>query len=534
MTGTIDNVVMRSGPQMLAQRAEQAPDTVWLTEVDGRNHTYAEALGESLAWAEALRRLNIEHGDRVVTMLPNNSDSVFVWMGISIAGGIDTGCNHAYLGAMLEHIVSNSGAKIVVISADFLDRFARIPLHDVEYIVLIGADADQRVDLRGVNVVSWSELRDATTASVPEEWPAYWDIACVTYTSGTTGPSKGVLVPWGQIHTQSTAIFENTGDSDVVLSIFPPFHLSSKFCVYLSLARGARFLSQKAFRGSRFWRDVREHGVTVTALTGTMANYLMAQPPSEDDVKNSVTELLSFPLPDDFDGFSRRFGVRLRTCFTSTEISVPIVTSREGAIVDPASCGRRREDESGTEIRLVDENDIDVPEGAVGELIVRTARPWTMNAGYLNMSEATAKAWRNGWFHTGDCFIRNAEGDFYFVDRAKDALRRRGENISSFEVEALVRQHPAVVDVGVVGVPSELGEDEVFAWVEVTDAESFDPAEFIDFLTPLIPKFMIPRFVQVVDALPRTEATLRVRKFELRQRGVTAATWDRDNVASDK
>lgn len=521
-----------SGPQLLAQRAEQTPDAVWLREVNGRQHTYAEALDESLEWARALSRLNVTEGDRVVTMVPNDSDAVFIWLGIAIAGGVDTGCNHGYLGAMLEHIVSNSGAKVLVIAEEFLERFEQIPLHQVERVVVMGGSTEIQHSLPGVEVVAWADLRGGVDPVPPRSWPNYWDMACVTYTSGTTGPSKGVLVPWGHIHTQSTAIFEDVGSSDAILSVFPPFHLSSKFCVYLSLARGAQFVSQRSFKGSSFWDDVRTHGVTSTALTATMANYLMTMPPSEQDSENSVTELLSFPLPDDFEGFAHRFGVRLRTCFTSTEISVPIVTSRDGLIVDPASCGRVREDESGTEVRLVDENDIDVPDGEVGELIVRTALPWTMNAGYLGMPEATAKAWRNGWFHTGDCFTRNERGDYYFVDRAKDALRRRGENISSFEVEGLVRQHPQVIDVGVVGVPSELGEDEVFAWLEVEDPASFDPAELIEFLTPLMPRFMVPRFVQVVQELPRTEATLRVRKFELRERGVTAAAWDREQASA--
>jgi acyl-CoA synthetase (AMP-forming)/AMP-acid ligase II len=225
--------------------------------------------------------------------------------------------------------------------------------------------------------------------------------------------------------------------------------------------------------------------------------------------------------------FARRFGVRLRTCFTSTEICVPLVTDPSGRIDDPASCGRVRTDWPGIEVRLVDEHDIAVPPGEMGELIVRTAVPWTMNAGYLDRPDATAAAWRNGWFHTGDCLRQAGPGDFYFHDRVKDALRRRGENISSFEVESFIRRHPAVKDVAVIGVPSELGEDEVFAIIETAGGSPVTPAELMEFLRPIMPRFMLPRFVELVAGLPRTEATLRVRKAELRARGRSPATWAR-------
>jgi crotonobetaine/carnitine-CoA ligase len=188
---------------------------------------------------------------------------------------------------------------------------------------------------------------------------------------------------------------------------------------------------------------------------------------------------------------------------------VPIVTDPSGAIDDPAGCGRARGGFPGIEVRLVDEHDLPVAPGELGELIVRTAVPWTMNAGYLDRPEATAAAWRNGWFHTGDCLRQGAGGQFYFVDRAKDALRRRGENISSFEVESFVRRHPAVADVAVIGVPSELGEDEVFAVVETVGGQRLDPAELVGFLEPIMPRFMLPRSLGAHLGRPGPVLTLR-------------------------
>ena len=192
------------------------------------------------------------------------------------------------------------------------------------------------------------------------------------------------------------------------------------------------------------------------------------------------------------------------------------------------NCGRRREDYPWPEVRIVDEHDEPVPTGEVGELVVRSAEPWALNVGYYKMPEQTAAAWRNGWFHTGDAFRCDDDGWYYFVDRLRDTIRRRGENISSFEVENLVAEHPDVSECAAIGVPAALGDDEVMVALIVRDRATFDPDALLAFLAPRMPKFMLPRYVEVVDDLPRTEASMRVRKHELRARGVTADTWDRD------
>jgi len=240
-------------------------------------------------------------------------------------------------------------------------------------------------DLPGVRLLDRAAFLGGTEpGAAPPPAPAAWDLACVTYTSGTTGPSKGVLVPWGQICAQVAGLFDDFGPDDTVYSIFPAFHLSYRFCIYLSLQRRGRFVARDGFSGSRFWDDIRRYRATATGLTGTMANFLAQLPERDDDDRNPVRELLSFPLPAHHARFAERFGVRLRTCFTSTEICVPIVTDPSGRIGDPASCGRVRTGWPGIEVRLVDANDIAVPPGEMGELVVRTAVPWTMNAGYLD------------------------------------------------------------------------------------------------------------------------------------------------------
>jgi crotonobetaine/carnitine-CoA ligase len=227
------------------------------------------------------------------------------------------------------------------------------------------------------------------------------------------------------------------------------------------------------------------------------------------------------PLPDDWRAFADRFDVKVWTLFNMTEINVPIVSDPDPQAI--GTCGRQR---SGNELRIVDANDCEVPVGTIGELMVRSEAPWALNSGYYKDAEATVKAWRNGWFHTGDAFRRDADGNYFFVDRMKDAIRRRGENISSFEVEAEILAHPKVRECAVVAVPNELAEDDVLAVVATVPGEMIEPLELLDFLQPRLAHFMLPRYVRLLADLPRTP-TQKVEKYILRQQGITEDTWDR-------
>jgi crotonobetaine/carnitine-CoA ligase len=228
------------------------------------------------------------------------------------------------------------------------------------------------------------------------------------------------------------------------------------------------------------------------------------------------------PLTDDAPAFKDRFNIDIYTIFNMTEISSPIVS--EPNPTKRGTCGRMR---PGVEVRLVDVHDCEVPTGTVGEMLVRTDRPWGMNSGYNGNTEATAKAWANGWFHTGDAFRRDEDGYFYFVDRMKDAIRRRGENISSFEVETEVCAHPDVREAAAIGVASDLSEDEVMIVVAAVPGRSIDHVDLANFLMKRMPYFMVPRYIRVVEELPKTPSA-KVRKADLRKEGVTGDTWDRE------
>jgi crotonobetaine/carnitine-CoA ligase len=290
------------------------------------------------------------------------------------------------------------------------------------------------------------------------------------------------------------------------------------------LARGGSCVLPERFSTDTFWPLVRETQTTAVFLLGVMATFLLKAPPGPQDRDHKVRKCFIVPLNDGAQEVHERFGVDVYTIFNMTEISSPIVSEPNPQV--RGTCGKVR---PGVDVRLVDDNDCEVEVGQVGEMIVRTDRPWAMNSGYYKNPEATARAWRNGWFHTGDAFRMDAQGNFFFVDRIKDAIRRRGENISSFEVEAEIVRFPAVREAAAVAVPSDLGEDEVMAIVAPAPGATIDPAALIEFLRDRLAYFMIPRYVRVLPELPKTPSA-KVLKADLRRQGITADTWDREQA----
>jgi crotonobetaine/carnitine-CoA ligase len=310
--------------------------------------------------------------------------------------------------------------------------------------------------------------------------------------------------------------------SDRFVINLPLFHVGSTLFIYAMLLRGGSVALVESFESSRFWDVIRSTGATSGILLGVMAQFLLKQPPSPADREHPLRHVLMVPLTDDAELFAERFGVDVYTLFNMTETSIPIVSGKSPR---PAgTCGRVR---SGIEARLVDEWDCEVPVGTIGELILRTDAPWSMNHGYYKNPEATAAAWRNGWFHTGDAFRVDAEGNYYFVDRMKDAIRRRGENISSFEVEREICAFPAVKEAAVVAARGELSEDEVLAVVAPVPGHTIDPVELTRFLVERLPYFMVPRYIRIVPELPKTP-TQKVQKADLRRDGLTPDIWDRE------
>ncbi len=512
-----DACVMRD---LIDRRARETPDKPFALFADGSQWTYAELRARVRDCAEALQRLGVGQGDFVVCWLPNGPECLRVMLALNYLGAVYVPINISYRGGLLAHVIDNAGARLMIADAQLLERLRDVPYAELRDIVVIG---EAGAPVPGLTLHDQAVLDgDGAALRPPEREIQPWDTFSIIYTSGTTGPSKGVLTSSLQIHAMLTANNAMHAD-DRALVTLPMFHVGGAGPIWASLMTGGSLALVELFRTSEFWPTIRRFGVTNTILLGAMTPFLLKEPPSEQDKDHPLRQVTMVPLSDQFQEFAARFGVDIYTTFNMTEISSPLF------VVNPTILGTCGKPRAGVEVRVVDENDCEAPDGVVGELIVRTDMPFGLNHGYHKNPEATAKAWRNGWFHTGDAFRRDAEGNFFFVDRIKDAIRRRGENISSFEVEKEIVAHQDVRDVAVVGVPSEFGEDEVMAILSPVPGRTIDLVALVEFLKPRLAHFMVPRYFRVVADLPRTP-TEKVQKHILRSDGITPDTWDREKA----
>ena len=527
-------------PHLLRRRAAETPDRVFLQQVEGdRTLTYGQAHRESLRWAHGFDRLGVSPKETVISMLPVGFDAVHCWVGLNWLVAWEVPVNTAFQGMMLGYTLQNSNARVAVIAERYLDRIValdRSELGRIDTIIVPDLSlstiwTETEVNKRlGLTILNGEDfLHDPSNNVGPADTgddfkgPQPWDVTEIFYTSGTTGPSKGVLYTHIQQHATVASFSSTWTEEDRYYCPFPMYHVSGKMTVYAIALIGMRGVIREYFKTDEFWSDIARYGCTTTLLLGAMANFIYRQPELPTDAETPLNKVIMVPLIPELNDFTRRFGTRVNTVFNMTEISSPIEADyNETSAMPVTACGRTR---PGYDLRVVDEHDRELPRGQLGELIVRADEPWVLNAGYFGMPEKTAEAWRNGWFHTGDGFIQDTDGWFHFVDRQKDAIRRRGENISSMEVEAHVNTHPAVLESAAIAVASEWGEDEVKIVVVLKPSATVDATELHAYLLMITPKFMLPRFIEFTDALPKTP-TEKVRKVALREAGVTSSTWD--------
>ncbi len=506
-------------PRMLRRAAETRGDAPCVQFDDGSLWSYGDAWCVARSVAAGLRETGVKAGDVVLVWLPNGPAFMRAWFGVSALGAVHTPLNVAFRGNMLEHIIRNSGATTMIAHHELVGRLDGLDLSQLKRIIVCGGDTT--AELTGdIAVIGEAQLGAFGEADdLPEQ--SNTDLAAVLYTSGTTGLSKGVMIPYAQLATAGQVAHGYLKAGDRIYIFTPLFHTVGISAVFATLRKGACFHLAESFRAPTFWDDIARTGCNrILGLISSMTSYLAKAVP------------LGTPCPFDFAmmspitaetvNFAQRQGFDYFAAYSMTELSVPIVSTVNSGVL--GSCGRLR---SGIECRLVDSSGNDVAAGEAGELAVRATDPSTMNAGYLNDEAATQKAWRDGWFYTGDVFRHDSDGNFFFVDRLKDAIRRRGENISSIEVELEIASFPGVMEVAVIGAPSSHGDDEVLAVLAPAPGHTVDPAELIAFLLERLAHFMVPRYVRIVDALPKTP-TNKIKKHELRDIGLPQGTWDRE------
>lgn len=513
----------RNVASVMRGQLERRPDKMAVRD-EHRALTYRELVDEALDFAGAMIDLGLERQQPLLMMLDNHLDFISTWIGLSLTARVEVPVNTGYRGTILAHVIRNTAARILLIEDKYLERLAEVgDALDVIDTIIVRGDASLAAALpERIRVIGFSDLA-RRRAEIDDVKP--WDIVAIMYTSGTTGPSKGALVPHGHAYGYASPyVWGRSGEEDTNLAALPLFHVTAQWAgVYNALIAGASAVVLGRFSATTFWQDARKYGCTYTTALGAVAQFLLNQPPHPEDRDHPIRSVGMSPVIAEVEQFKERFGIeRVGTGYGSTEANASILAPPGLAVA--GHCGYLRED---FELRLVDENDMDVAPGQVGEALVRSKEMWSTTAGYVNMPEATAKSWRNMWFHTGDLLRQAENGQYVFCDRNNDAIRRKGENISSFEVERELETHPSIAEAAAIKAPSNHSDDEVKACLALHPGASFDLSDLVEHLKARMPAFMVPRYFEVFDKLPKTP-TEKIQKAELRKDCLNARTWDRE------
>lgn len=522
-------------PTILEYQAEHRPDSAFLQWGGNTPLTFNQVNRQVNRLAHGLAQLGVKHGDKVVIFSRNSVDYILSWFAINKLGAVQVPINSSYKGAFLEHQVNLSKARVMIVDENLAPIVARSEdkLHGVELAILWSPDNDANmtsVVFNRINTISFDELASAKDDN-PGVTVRPQDTACIMFTSGTTGPSKGVMVPHAQYYlgAELTSHMLETEETDTYMTGFPFFHANAQMLsIYSSLVVGARCVLYEYFSPSAFIDRLYESGATVTNFIGVTMPFVHQQQPTSRDKGHKLRRVFCAPTPTSLlPDFRERFGIEYFVeAFGMTEVGLPILSPlREDR---PAGAAGLLVSDY-YDARIVDpETDEELPAGEIGELIIRHKDAWTLTSGYDCMPEKTAEAFRNLWFHTGDAVRRDEDGWFFYVDRIKDALRRRGENISSSEVEGPILQHEAVDECAVIAVPSEIeaGEDEVKACVVLKKGAKLTYEQLIEWCDERMPYFVVPRYLEFCDSLPKTP-TQKIQKGELRKSAFGGNTWDR-------
>lgn len=509
--------------RFIVDQVAKNADRPYLGFLDKR-WTYAEFFRDSQKLANGLNALGIGAQQPVILLLHNSGEFMLAYWALTFLNAIVVPVNTSLKGDTLAYLLRDVGARAVIADSTLVDNLATLQKEQLELIdnlIVVGGKGKPTHSLPIKKVLEWDEVCDSGMGSTICATSRFDDIHLIPYTSGTTGPSKGVLVSYAQTFQTSLTCINTVGMTreDIIYAPLPLFHGMSRTMGALpALILGAQAHLAPRFSGTKFWKEVTDVKATVGVTIFTIPPTLKANPPSELDRAHNLRVM--------FNGhhdpvFEERFGVKLVEAFAMTEtgivISSPWPERREG------SSGRINPD---WEAQVVDEMDRPLPVGEVGELIVRPKKPSIMMKGYLNKPAETAASMKNLWFHTGDHLRADADGFYFFDGRKKERIRSRGENISAYEVEAIVMQQPDVVECAVVAYPAGDGEDDVRLVAVMKDTSTLDEAQLATRIDAMLPKFMLPRYIEFRESLPKTLSG-KVEKFRIVDTELQTGHWDR-------
>lgn len=496
-------------PAVIARRAAENPDSPFLVEIAGPSTSYQQTWHAIRQWMAALARLGIGPGEAVGSFLPQSADAQLLWLANALLGALHVPVNPQLRGEFLRHVLRDAGVTRAFVRPEQIAglREAGLP-RDIELIQAGPSDSQWAAALAGAPVREVLAL------------PAAGDVATVIYTSGTTGPAKGVLVTWGQIaNAVGLRPRQLLGPGDAYFTPWPPFHVMGLTPLAVMADVGGRVILRDGPSISQFWTDIDRHGCTCATI-GPIVRLLMDQPARADDGGHALRSVIMGPVIPDVDEFRARFGIDVMTVYGSSEIAYPLVSRH----VTGASRHLITELRPGYAARIVDESVRDVPDGSPGELLVRPPDPCLATPGYLGQPQLTARAWADGYFRTGDAFIRHPDGTFEFRDRLNDTIRRFGENVSSTLLESVIMEVDGVLECAVVGVPDEISGQAIHLAVVPAGGVELDPAALMLTLTGILPRFMLPAFISLWEQLPKTPNG-KIRKEQVRTAGVPAGAF---------
>lgn len=497
---------------LLPVKAKKNKDKIAVVNLD-RKISY-EALDHiSSKIANGLHKLGISKGDKVALLMRNSIEFLCCWFAVMKMGAILVPLNIALKGDLLKYQINDSDAKIVMTEDALLDNYLEVKpkLEKVQASILLG---EQEVE----GFIPYETLLDYDPVEKIAD-VKHSDPAAILYTSGTTGPPKGVVLPhYAYINTAlMNAEIAGVRNDDIFYSTVPLFHTSGQLQIILpALINDVTAAFDDWFHASTFWSSVRKYKATVMFLISSMINILLKQPPSPDERNHLVRVVMTGGAKRDlWIMFEERFRVKVLEGYGMTE-TCAIAAFNRGTDVRVGSVGKIL---PYFEAKVVDEYDNEVPPRTIGELVIRPKVPYTMMLEYYKKPKETVEAWRNLWFHTGDLFYMDEDAFLYFVERKKDIIRRRGENISPYDVESIVNKHPAVIESVAVGVPSAIGDEDIKLYIKLREGESLDFMEFLKWCEKELPYHMIPRYLEIIDEIPKT-LTQRSKRYLLKAKGV--------------
>lgn len=520
----------RTFGSIIKDKAEMHGERTFLLYKDEK-YSFKELHEQSNKIANALIGRGVKKGDKVVTLLSNSPEYLFIWWGIAKTGAVHVPINNAYRGETLVDVVNRSDAEFAFVEAGIsLNRFRKVvdKLMNLKEVAISHRLASSNPKKEEIDLALPScTLSDllASSANTPDVKVNFYDPVCIAYTSGTTGPPKGAVLPheWCIHQAEQKAIHMRSTPEDVMYNCFPMHNLTGQIeTCFAAFYADSKLVLADRFDPQGFWDDIKKYQVTETVSMGGLLGLLEKQPPREDDNKTTLKKVYAIPHPPDEHAFEMRFGVKLIEIYGQTEVGVVAFRNWDKPKIGSAGVA-----DCGCEVKIFDDNDLECPPNTPGEIVVRPQKPHIIFAEYYKMPEKIASKMRNCWWHTGDLGKMDEDGNLYFIRRKEESVRVRGNFVSTTEIEKIVNMHPAILECAAGGVPDAEGQEEdLIVWVVLKPGSRITPEELARHCEKDVPYYMVPSYIRFMSELPKTP-TMRVIKSELKKQGVTSDTWDR-------